>query len=178
MFGSINTLFSGGALAGVIYAILLQRKELQIQRSELELTREELHRSAEAQEKSETALREQLKQMQEQSELELLPFVILIRDDAAHEIKYMLWNAGNGTALNVKVLIAIGEQGEEDVNDYSTKTSILTKDQKDIIDDTNPSALEGHIFNIFFQNINKKEYIITGKLKNGRTELISFNTYT
>jgi hypothetical protein len=35
-------LFSGLAFTGVIYAILLQRKELQLQRRELELTRDEL----------------------------------------------------------------------------------------------------------------------------------------
>jgi hypothetical protein len=41
-FGSINTLFSGLAFAGVIYAIILQRKELELQRKELVLTRNEL----------------------------------------------------------------------------------------------------------------------------------------
>lgn len=42
MFGSINALFSGLAFLGVVYAILLQRKELSLQRGELELTRMEL----------------------------------------------------------------------------------------------------------------------------------------
>jgi len=42
MFGAVNALFSGLAFAGVIYAILLQRKELSLQRKELELTRQEL----------------------------------------------------------------------------------------------------------------------------------------
>ena len=42
MFGAVNALFSGLAFAGVIYAILLQRKELSLQRRELELTRAEL----------------------------------------------------------------------------------------------------------------------------------------
>ena len=42
MFGSVNALFSGLAFVGVIYAILLQRKELQLQRRELESTREEM----------------------------------------------------------------------------------------------------------------------------------------
>ena len=51
MFGAVNALFSGFALAGVIYAILLQRKELSLQRRELELNRQELSRSAEAQER-------------------------------------------------------------------------------------------------------------------------------
>lgn len=49
MFGAVNALFSGLALAGVIYTILLQRHELALQRKELELTREELARSADAQ---------------------------------------------------------------------------------------------------------------------------------
>ena len=42
MFGAVNTLFSGLAFAGIIFAIILQSKELELQRSELELTREEL----------------------------------------------------------------------------------------------------------------------------------------
>jgi len=37
MFGAVNTLFSGLAFAGLIYAILLQRSELELQRKELEL---------------------------------------------------------------------------------------------------------------------------------------------
>lgn len=59
MFGAVNTLFSGLAFAGVIYAIFLQRRELELQRNELEMTRAELRRSAEAQEKSESALSSQ-----------------------------------------------------------------------------------------------------------------------
>jgi hypothetical protein len=42
MFGGANALFSGLAFVGVIYAILLQRRELQYQREELEQTRGEL----------------------------------------------------------------------------------------------------------------------------------------
>lgn len=38
-FGVINSLFSGFAFAGIIYTILLQRKELSLQRNELALTR-------------------------------------------------------------------------------------------------------------------------------------------
>jgi Putative phage abortive infection protein len=41
MFGSINALFSGLALAGIILTILLQRKELKLQREELRDTRTE-----------------------------------------------------------------------------------------------------------------------------------------
>lgn len=61
MFGAVNALFSGLAFAGVIYAIYLQREELELQREELRSTRLELARSAFAQEKSEEALRQQVK---------------------------------------------------------------------------------------------------------------------
>jgi phosphopantetheinyl transferase (holo-ACP synthase) len=52
MFGVVGVLFSGLALGGVVYAVLLQRSELAIQRQELELTREELAKTAEAQRSS------------------------------------------------------------------------------------------------------------------------------
>lgn len=58
-FGAVNSLFSGLAFAGIIYTILLQRKELSLQRQELIETRKELKRSAGAQERSETALKRQ-----------------------------------------------------------------------------------------------------------------------
>tara|TARA_R110002051_G_C8612489_1_gene482090 strand:+ start:48 stop:359 length:312 start_codon:yes stop_codon:yes gene_type:complete len=41
MFGSINALYSGLALAGIIITILLQRNELKLQREELKETRKE-----------------------------------------------------------------------------------------------------------------------------------------
>jgi hypothetical protein len=59
MFGSLDSLFSGLAFAGLIYAIWLQRKELQLQRDELRQTREELQRTANAQEQSKEALTRQ-----------------------------------------------------------------------------------------------------------------------
>jgi hypothetical protein len=46
----LSALFGGLAFAGVILAILLQKRELELQRRELTLTREELRRSAIAQE--------------------------------------------------------------------------------------------------------------------------------
>lgn len=65
MFGGINAIFSGLAFLGVVYAIVLQREELQLQRKELELTREELKRSAQAQEKSERALSKQAESLKQ-----------------------------------------------------------------------------------------------------------------
>lgn len=41
MFGGLTALFSGLAFAGIIYTILLQRKELKLQRKELKQTRTE-----------------------------------------------------------------------------------------------------------------------------------------
>lgn len=49
IFGGVNALFTGLAFAGVIYTILLQRRELELQREELRLNRAELGRSAQAQ---------------------------------------------------------------------------------------------------------------------------------
>jgi hypothetical protein len=59
-FGGINALFSGLAFAGIIYTILLQKKELTLQRQELADTRVELRRSADAQERSERAFKKQI----------------------------------------------------------------------------------------------------------------------
>lgn len=41
-FGAVNALFSGLAFAGLIFTIVLQRKELSLQREELKLTRKEM----------------------------------------------------------------------------------------------------------------------------------------
>ena len=68
MFGGVTALFSGLAFAGVVFAILLQRQELELQRQELEATREQLARSAEAQEKSEQALSQQVQTLRQSAE--------------------------------------------------------------------------------------------------------------
>jgi hypothetical protein len=60
-FGAINSLFSGLAFCGIIYTILLQRKELKLQREELVLTRNELKRTANAQEKTNKFQYEQIR---------------------------------------------------------------------------------------------------------------------
>jgi len=72
MFGSINSLFSGLALAGIILSILLQRKELSLQRQELKDSREELKRTATAQENSEKALNRQAENLKISAKLTAL----------------------------------------------------------------------------------------------------------
>jgi hypothetical protein len=61
MFGAVNTLFSGLAFAGVIYAIFLQSEELALQRTELQLTRDELAKATAAQSEQAQALLESAK---------------------------------------------------------------------------------------------------------------------
>jgi hypothetical protein len=59
MFGAVNALFSGLAFAGVVFALLVQRVELQLQREELRLAREEQARLVRAQQESVQALNRQ-----------------------------------------------------------------------------------------------------------------------
>ena len=75
-FGAINSLFSGLAFAGIIYTILLQRKELKLQRDELELTRDELAKSAKAQIESQKELAKQSLNMKRTAELNALSTLI------------------------------------------------------------------------------------------------------
>lgn len=91
MFGAVNALFSGLAFSGVIYTILLQRKELVLQRKELELTRQELRKSAEAQQKSEKSLSIQAKSMLASAKLNALTAVVKNYDQliSSGELSYI-----------------------------------------------------------------------------------------
>lgn len=60
-FNIINSLFSSLALAGIIYTVFLQKKELSFQRKELQYTREELKRTASAQENTAKSMAEQIR---------------------------------------------------------------------------------------------------------------------
>ncbi|MAB49576.1 MAG: hypothetical protein CMC05_13195 [Flavobacteriaceae bacterium] len=75
-FGVINSLFSGLAFAGIIYTILLQRKELALQRQELKDTRIELNRSATAQENSERQQRRQSANLKTTAKLNALSTLV------------------------------------------------------------------------------------------------------
>lgn len=72
MFGAVNALFSGLALAGVVIAIFMQKEELSLQREELKLTREEMKRQVKAQEGSSEALARQVETMRESAILNAL----------------------------------------------------------------------------------------------------------
>lgn len=107
MFGAVNALFSGGAFAGVIFAILLQQQELRLQRKELMLTRRELQRTAEAQESSETALAAQARALQATAQfnaVSLLPSVLCELRDNAGETVVMLSNVGSTPAFDLDIM--------------------------------------------------------------------------
>ncbi|MDC0176825.1 hypothetical protein OAJ14_01540 [Polaribacter sp.] len=76
LFGAVNGLFAGLAFAGLIYTIVLQKRDLELQKNEIQLNRNELKRSSKAQEKSEKALFEQVEQMKITSKLNALNTII------------------------------------------------------------------------------------------------------
>ena len=70
MFGTLNALFSGAAFAGTLYAIILQRQDLNQQMEEAVLVREEMRRTAAAQEESQRALHRQNELAEQRERLE------------------------------------------------------------------------------------------------------------
>lgn len=76
MFGSINALFSGLALAGIILTILLQRKEISLQREEMAEHRKQLSRSAEAQEKTEKLISKEILAREKSAKINALSTII------------------------------------------------------------------------------------------------------
>lgn len=81
MFGAINALFSGLAFAGIIFTILLQRKELALQRQELKETKAELKRAATAQENSEHALKRQAENLKISAKLSAMNTLVTYYSD-------------------------------------------------------------------------------------------------
>jgi len=75
-FGAINSLFSGLALAGLIFTIYQNKNDLILQREEIEINRKELIKSRKAQERSEKALEEQVQQMKLSAKLNGLKILI------------------------------------------------------------------------------------------------------
>lgn len=76
LFGAVNALFSGLALAGLVYSLYRSREELGLQREEIESNRKELIKSRKTQEKSEKALEEQARQLRVASKINGLKILI------------------------------------------------------------------------------------------------------
>jgi hypothetical protein len=136
-FGAINSLFSGLALAGIIYTIYLQKTELSLQRKELEYTREELKRTADAQESSSKMMTEQLRL----NNIPLIDYHLETILDEGFTIK--IFNQSNNPAydLDIWLLMPI-DQKDKRFKDFIEESTINVDDdvqiniQKRIIDDT------------------------------------------
>lgn len=89
-FGMINALFSGLAFAGVICAIILQKKELELQREELKETRKEIKGQKEQLEAQNQTLQ---KQNFESSFFQLLR----VHNDIVNSIEVSVYLGGNRT---------------------------------------------------------------------------------
>ena len=76
LFGAVNALFSGLAFAGLIYTIVLQKRDLELQRNEIAMNRAELKKTSKAQQNSEKALIDQVEQMKVASKLNALKTLI------------------------------------------------------------------------------------------------------
>ena len=87
MFSTVNSLFSGLALAGIILTILLQRNELSLQRLELKNTRLELKRTAVAQENSEKALNRQAENLKISAKLSALNTLVSYYSDVETNLR-------------------------------------------------------------------------------------------
>ena len=136
MFGATGALFSGLAFSGVIYTILLQRRELELQRKELELTREELKRTAEAQEKSQLALAEQAEALAvtaKLSSLSLIPSLYCSIQNLKTTVGMIINNVGGVSAFDIDVII-VGAYFEEDLDILSFISKYVTKEDKKKID--------------------------------------------
>lgn len=87
MFGGLTSLFTGLAFAGLIYTILIQRKELQYQREEITLQRIEMTRFADAQEKSEEALSKQAKNLEMSIGINTINYILTNQNDISRWIR-------------------------------------------------------------------------------------------
>lgn len=118
-FGALNALFSGLALAGVIFAMVMQKEELELQRKELEKTHEIMR-----EQKKETEISRQL-QIQpiiNSSPLELIlypPSKNYSSTTMYSVLRVIFWleNPTNFTALNVmtNVVLNIQKVGETEM---------------------------------------------------------------
>lgn len=120
-FGSINAFVSALAFAGLIFTIVLQRRDLQLQRLELQLTREELKRQAEAQENSVKEQSAQVELLKEQINKDIRPYI-----NAYWEFR------------NIEIVLTVKNIGKCACSDFQIKCEVLNADS---LDEENKSAL-------------------------------------
>ena len=117
VFGVVNTLFSGLALAGVVVAIWLQKNELESQRQELKLTREEMVN--------------QRQEMKEQTRLSRLQsfetsFYAMLRSHR-ESVGYYRYTRGGRELLGMDVFQRASEEICRTIDEARTRDQRMTK---------------------------------------------------
>jgi len=116
MFGSVNSLFSGLAFAGIIFAIFLQRRELSLQREELRLQREEMTKSRE-----ELAKQAKLQYAQLKTTLSELKIRSLEAEIAKVEMEAKIYNMPEETHQAVPSIGKIKEKMDSLIEELENK---------------------------------------------------------
>lgn len=153
-FGAVNSLFSGLALAGIIYTIHLQKTELSLQRKELQYTREELKRTADAQESSGKILTEQIR-------INNIPFIDFdsrITPNEGVTIKIINQSDNPAYDLDVWLLIPV-DQEEVPFENYINEN--INKNNKERIKLTKEKLVDGILWSLCDKGI--YNYLSKGK---------------
>lgn len=179
MFGVVNTLFSGLAFSGIIYAIFLQRQELELQRHEYKMT-------AEAQEKSQESLKEQVHQLALQRRLSVMPSLLTYVEASPDGDYLRLFNIGNGIAINISIdpvevlspifdsfepalitfgtILMLNPKGNERVPFSKITSEGLENENENSLDLLTPAAHHNVEVHVRFQDIEGNKYIQTTQM--------------
>ncbi len=122
MFGAVNSLFSGLAFVGVVFAILLQREELQLQREELLDTKKTLKETSESQELSAKSLFLQAQSTRSSNQLQALSIALEIVQKQIKEDR----NATSGEGKS-QARLRLDRQKQEIENRMSSLIDQVTK---------------------------------------------------
>jgi len=122
MFGAVNSLFSGLAFVGVVFAILLQREELQLQREELIDTKKTLKETSESQELSAKSLFLQAQSTRSSYQLQALSIALEIVQKQIKEDR----NAASGAGKS-QISLRLERQKKEIENQMSSLIDQVTK---------------------------------------------------
>lgn len=153
-FGSINAFVSALAFAGLIYTIILQRKDLRLQREELQLTREELKRQATAQEYSANEQAAQVELLKEQINKDIRPYINAYWEFRNHEIILSIKNNGKCACSDFQIKCK-SINAEKLSPDYNDALDDLIQRIENLKISTFPSSIEYNvaITNIFISKV-------------------------
>lgn len=133
MFGGLNAVFSGLAFAGVIYAILLQRRELALQREEMRMSREELAAQNQLITAQLATMQESLKFKTTKEGLSSEPFFRLVSGSGSANERYLEITNLGGRITDIEVDTLEPKQGisvsisPSDVWDTNNKARVFIR---------------------------------------------------